>query len=71
MTITCKAPSDTVYFNVQFEMEIMVCCPTCKNLEIVYFSRGDVISNHKYRQQDQKLYHDCGSTIPCRLFRYG
>jgi hypothetical protein len=69
MTV-CSAPIVTQYCNPQFEMEIMVCCPACKNLEMVYFSGGAVMANQRYRQEDEKLYHDCGATIPCRLFRY-
>jgi hypothetical protein len=65
------ALSNTLYSNLQIETEIMVCCPKCKTLETVYFSRGQVMPTQKFHQQNQKLYHDCGSTIPCKLFHYG
>lgn len=65
------AQCNTVYSHLQIETEIMVCCPKCKTLETVYFSRGQVMPTQKFHQENQKLYHDCGSTIPCKLFHYG
>ncbi len=63
--------STMMYSPLQIESELMVCCPHCKTLETVYFSRGEVMPAQKFYQQNQKLYHDCGSTVPCRLFHYG
>ena len=65
-----KGISTMMYSPLQIENELMVCCPNCKTLETVYFSRGEVMPAQKFYQQNQKLYHDCGSTIPCRLFHY-
>ena len=65
------AQYNTLYSHLQIETELMVCCPKCKTLETVYFSRGQVMPTQKFHQENQKLYHDCGSTIPCKLFHYG
>ena len=45
-------------------------CPLCKTIETVTVC-GDsqLISTLKFYQSGRNIYHRCGSTQPCRLFR--
>ena len=49
--------------------EVLCSCPGCKTFETVWV-RGDVLIPTKRFKQDStgKVYHDCGSDKPCRLF---
>jgi phage FluMu protein Com len=50
--------------------EFMAQCPSCKTIETVAVD-GDsqLITTRKFYQSGRNIYHKCGSTQPCRLFR--
>ena len=51
--------------------ELIASCPKCLTLETLWFWRGRLEPAKKFTQEsDGKVYHDCGSQLPCRLF-YG
>jgi len=47
--------------------ELLVFCPACKALEIVRFSGREMIPTRKFVQKANRVYHTCGSHVPCRL----
>jgi len=47
--------------------ELVSFCPHCKSLQTLLFSQGELVSKHKYSEHDGRVYHDCGSDIPCRF----
>ena len=49
--------------------ELTAFCPACKSLETIWFEDGRLLSTRKYRQEENQIFHDCGSDRPCRLFR--
>jgi hypothetical protein len=49
--------------------ELMVFCPWCKSFDTVWFDDGTLMSPRKFRQEGDRVYHDCGSDRPCRLYR--
>ena len=51
------------------ERELLASCPTCKTFETLWF-KGDVLTPTKRFAQglNKRVYHDCGSHKPCRLF---
>ena len=49
--------------------EYMVQCPTCKTLETLFFSNGQLIQNRRFYDEDGHIYHTCGSEQPCRIFK--
>ena len=49
--------------------ELLVFCPKCKVLEILWFDNGYLMKTRKFDQTDGQVYHDCGSNQPCRLYR--
>ena len=51
------------------EDELIAQCPGCKTIETIYFSNGELISTRKFYGINSHIYHKCGSTQPCRLFR--
>ncbi len=59
------APGDTEAGNT----EMVAFCPKCKTLETLWFSRDRLMPTVKFYQQDNRIYHDCGSSEPCRLYR--
>ncbi len=48
--------------------EVVVFCPTCKTMETVWFANGWLVHTRKFTQDNKRVYHDCGSNEPCRLF---
>lgn len=48
--------------------ELVVLCPKCKTLETLWVNDG-FIQTRKFYQEDSGVYHDCGSSEPCRLYR--
>jgi len=49
--------------------ELVVCCPQCKALETLWFSGDTLMQARRFTQQNGHVYHDCGVTVPCRLYR--
>ena len=49
--------------------EIMAQCPECKSMETLFFVDGQLIRNRKFYNEGRYIYHTCGSSQPCRLFR--
>jgi hypothetical protein len=49
--------------------EISVFCPGCKALQTVQISDDRLVPTRKFTQEGKYIYHDCGSTRPCRLFQ--
>ncbi len=49
--------------------ELVAFCPNCKTLETLWFSADKLMKTRKFIQVNSHIYHDCGSTEPCRLYR--
>jgi hypothetical protein len=49
--------------------DLMAFCPSCKSFETVSFEKGALLSTRKFSQRGDLVYHDCGSELPCRLYR--
>jgi phage FluMu protein Com len=49
--------------------ELVASCPKCKTFETLTFTLDGTIRTRKFSQEDSQVYHDCGSTEPCRLYR--
>lgn len=50
--------------------ELIASCPKCKNLETVRFVDGRLVQTKRFTQRYEKVYHNCGSETPCRLYRF-
>jgi len=48
--------------------EVVAFCPKCKTLETLWFTGDVLVRTQKFSQKDARVYHDCGSNEPCRLF---
>ena len=51
------------------EVELISFCPSCKTLETLWFVGGTLMTTRRFRQENGSVYHNCGSTKPCRLHR--
>ncbi len=49
--------------------ELVVFCPRCKTLETLWFSDSWLMPTRKFSQQGEQVFHDCGASEPCRLYR--
>ena len=49
--------------------EVMAFCPVCKAFQTLWFTKGKLMQIRKFSQHGDKVYHDCGSDEPCRLYR--
>lgn len=47
--------------------EMIAICPKCKTLETLFFIADRLVQTRKFSQEDALVYHDCGSSEPCRL----
>lgn len=53
----------------QSPSEVVAYCPGCKTLESLSFSGSTLVTTRKFDQRGGRVYHDCGSSEPCRLYR--
>ena len=50
--------------------ECMAQCPSCKAIETITLGfDGQLFTTRKFFQSGRRIYHKCGTDIPCRLFR--
>ena len=47
--------------------DLMAQCPGCKTVETLQFLGDRLVTCRRFTQTDGRVYHDCGSTQPCRL----
>ena len=48
--------------------ELVAFCPKCKTFETLWLTGGVLVQTRKFSQEGMRVYHDCGSNEPCRLF---
>jgi phage FluMu protein Com len=48
--------------------EVVVFCPQCKAIQTVQISGSRLTPTRKFTQVGTRIYHDCGSNRPCRLY---
>lgn len=51
------------------EDEVISFCPNCKEWETIWLKGSVLVPTRKFSQEDGRIYHDCNSNEPCRLFR--
>ena len=49
--------------------EAIAYCPYCKALQTIWISEKRLLPTRKFYQKGDQVYHDCGSTQPCRLYQ--
>ena len=50
-------------------IEFVASCPGCKTLETLLFHDGRLMPTRKFHQRDKEVFHDFGTTQPCRLYQ--
>jgi hypothetical protein len=63
-----QIPHAVVAEDGRLSKEVMVFCPACKSFETIWFTRGNLNNTRKFTQYGSHIYHDCGSSEPCRLY---
>jgi len=51
------------------ESEATVFCPGCTAFETVWFLNGELMPTRKFAQVGSRIFHDCGTSRPCWLYR--
>ncbi|MDD4859711.1 MAG: hypothetical protein PHR56_05850 [Dehalococcoidales bacterium] len=73
MTISVlERPATSVpphYIRPEDETELVAFCPGCKTLETLWFSEGRLMTTRRFHEENGQVFHNCGSTKPCRLHR--
>jgi len=64
-----RAMNKAVNVVTKMEEEVVVLCPKCKTFETVWLTNGVIVKTQKFTQEDDRIFHDCGSDEPCRLLR--
>ena len=49
--------------------ELVAFCPECMAFETLGFTQEGMLPTRKFQQLDNGIFHACGATKPCRLFR--
>ena len=49
--------------------EVMAHCPVCKAFQTLWLTNGRLMATRKFRQDGNRIYHDCGSIKPCQIYR--
>ncbi|MBI2851579.1 MAG: hypothetical protein HYX84_00535 [Chloroflexi bacterium] len=49
--------------------EFVALCPTCKAVQTIWLDNDRLTPTRKFSQHSRHVYHDCGSSEPCRLYR--
>lgn len=50
--------------------DVVVFCPQCKALQTVQIAGNRLTPTRKFTQSGSHIYHDCGSTQPCRMYHH-
>jgi hypothetical protein len=61
--------NETSYYPLSLR-EVIAICPHCKNLETLSITHDRLIGARRYNQHNGYIYHDCGSSEPCRLYGF-
>jgi hypothetical protein len=48
--------------------EVMVFCPACKTFETIWINNSRLNQTRRFAQIGGRIYHDCSSNEPCRLY---
>ena len=48
--------------------ELVASCPGCATFETLRFQGDSLMPTMRFSQRDGRVYHDCGTDKPCRLF---
>ena len=48
-------------------VEVVVFCPSCKAFQTIWLDGETLMPTRKFTQESGRIYHDCGSSEPCRL----
>jgi hypothetical protein len=51
--------------------EYTVVCPKCKTLETLITVQGRLMTTRKFSERSGGIFHDCGSVVPCKVYRHG
>jgi hypothetical protein len=43
-------------------------CPKCKDFRTIFVIHGEIECDRAYATKNGKIYHNCGTSLPCRLF---
>ena len=54
--------------NPLYFTEFVAFCPHCKNMETIWLGEEPTQTERRYIQRNGYIYHDCGSSEPCRLY---
>lgn len=49
--------------------EAVAFCPRCKAFQTVWLNGNRLMPTRKFSQEGGEIYHDCGSSQPCRLYQ--
>jgi len=49
--------------------DVVVLCPVCKALQTLTIVDDVILPTRKFTQVGNRIYHDCSTSEPCRLFR--
>ena len=64
-----KALESVSFTGPSTEHEATIFCPACMTFETVWFLNGKLGMTRKFVQVDDRLYHDCGTSRPCLVYR--
>jgi hypothetical protein len=64
-----KRATDTQKANSTRPGEVMAFCPRCKALQTVWIDGNTLLPTRKFYQAGSQIYHDCGSSRACCLYR--
>lgn len=64
---TCRRESEA---QAPEQYEVVAFCPECGAFETLELARDVLLPTRRFTQQRGLVYHDCGTSKPCRLFRH-
>ncbi len=51
--------------------DVVAFCPRCKAMQTVHIDGSTLTPTRKFNQVGNRIFHDCGATLPCRLYYNG
>ncbi len=66
----CQPINPVVICSIDDIHEFVAMCPACKTLETLSFNNGWLMQTRKFNQRGEQIFHDCGTTEPCHVYRY-
>jgi hypothetical protein len=68
--VKCQETNEIVNgLQKEWSGDVVVFCPVCKAMQTLAIVEDTMLPTRKFTQIGDRIFHDCSSGRPCRLYR--